>query len=238
MSNLFVLREYYIQYLKIIRGNSASTIKHYLGALDTISSYLTAKQKIQTTIYEITDLNKLQTIKENLFQDPTFIDKDERGHRMYSAGLNNYCRFASGDNFIDMKDRISLMDFVIPRSELITQSIETYKRSTITKNQVIESVGYVCEINSLHQTFISESTNHPYMEGHHIIPMKRQKLFDNSLDVYANIICLCPICHRQLHFGLREDKITLLNKIYFARSERLHNCGLILSQDYLIDLTS
>ncbi len=24
-----------------------------------------------------------------------------------------------------------------------------------------------------------------------------------SLDVYANIICLCPICHRLLHYGLK-----------------------------------
>lgn len=143
MSDFFVLREYYVQYLKKIRGNSSSTIQHYLGALDTISSYLSAQQKINTTIYEITELNNLQTIKDDLFQDPHFIEKDERGHRMYSAGLNNYCRFASGDNFIYIKEHISLMDFVIPRSDLIIQKTETYKRSSIIKNQVIESVGYM-----------------------------------------------------------------------------------------------
>lgn len=236
MSNLFVLREYYMHYLKIIRGSSNSTIQHYLGALDTISSYLAAQKKIETTIYEITDLKNLQSIKEVLFKDPVFIDKDVRGHRMYSAGLNNYYRFASGNNYVDIKDRISLMDFIIPRNDLIIHRTETYKRSSIIKNQVIESVGYICELNSLHQTFISDSTHHPYMEGHHIIPMKMQKQFDNSLDVYANIICLCPICHRQLHFGLREDKIALLNKIYSARYERLHNCGLIINQDDLINL--
>lgn len=198
--------------------------------------YLSAQQKIQATIYEITDLNYLQVIKNDLFQDPHFIDKYERGHRMYSAGLNNYCRFASGNSFVDMKEHISLMDFIIPRSDLIIQRAETYRRSSIIKNQVIESVGYICELDPLHQTFISESTNQLYMEGHHIIPMKMQKLFDNSLDVYANIICLCPICHRQLHFGLREDKIALLIKIYSARSERLHNCGLKISQKQLTDL--
>lgn len=227
-----------MQYLKIIRGSSNSTIQHYIGALDTISSYLAAQKKIDTTIYEITDLNNLQTIKEYLYKDPVFIDKDVRGHRMYSAGLNNYCRFASGDSFDDIKDRISLMDFVIPRGDVITRKTEIFNRSSIIKNQVIESVGYVCEIDSLHQTFITESSHHPYMEGHHIIPMKMQKLFDNSLDVYANIICLCPICHRQLHFGLREDKIALLNKIYSARFERLHKCGLIVSNDDLIDLAA
>ncbi|MFV0539070.1 MAG: hypothetical protein ACK5M3_17145 [Dysgonomonas sp.] len=67
-----------MQYLKKIRGNSSSTITHYLSALDVISSYLIQKQKIRTTIYEITDLNNLQLIKEDLYQDPVFVDKDER----------------------------------------------------------------------------------------------------------------------------------------------------------------
>lgn len=126
------------------------------------------------------------------------------------------------------------MDFVISRGDVITQRTETFKRSSIIKNQVIESVGYICKIGPLHQTFITECSHHSYMEGHHIIPMKMQKLFNNSLDMYANIICIYPICPRQLHFGLREDKIALLIKIYSARFKRLHNCGLLVSNDDLI----
>lgn len=122
-----------MQYLKKIRGNSSSTITHYLSALDVISSYLIQKQKIRITIYEITDLNNLQIIKEDLYQDPVFVDKDERGHRMYSAGLNNYCRFASGENFASIQDRIPLMDITVPRNEQTLHTIEEFKRSTILK---------------------------------------------------------------------------------------------------------
>ena len=236
MSDLYILKEYYTQYLKKIRGNSPSTIKHYLGALDTISNYLVEQQKIRKTIYEITDPYNLQIVKDALFRDPDFIDKDERGHRMYSSGLNNYCRFASGENFVDTQDLISIMDIAVPRNALTTHIIEEYKRSSILKNQTIESVGYLCEINPQHQTFISENTNQPYMEGHHAIPMKMQEQFLNSLDVYANIICLCPTCHRQIHYGLCDDKVAMLKLIYHTRSERLFHSGLNVSQSDFIDL--
>jgi 5-methylcytosine-specific restriction protein A len=236
MSDLYVLQEYYKQYLRKIRGNSLATIKHYLGALDTISDYLAKQQKIEKTIYEITDLTNLEIIKEALYNDPEFIDKDERGHRMYSAGLNNYCRFAAGDNFVEIQKLISLMDIAVPRNNQTSYIIEKYKRSSILKTQIIESVGYLCEINPQHQTFISAATNHPYMEGHHAIPMKMQEQFSNSLDVYANIICLCPICHRQLHYGLCDDKIDMLKKIHYTRSERLFHSGLKVSQSEFIAL--
>lgn len=238
MSDIYVLKEYYTQYLKKIRGNSTSTVTHYLSALEVISTYLAQKQKIKKTIYEITDLNNLQLIKEDLYQDPAFVDKDERGHRMYSAGLNNYYRFACGENFVLIHDRISLMDIEVPRGEETSHVIETFNRSSIIKNQTIESAGYLCEINAEHQTFIAAATNHSYMEGHHAIPLKMQGRFKNSIDVYANIICLCPICHRQLHYGLCDDKTKLLKEIYSSRSERLYHSGLKISQSEFIDLAT
>lgn len=206
MPNVYALKEYYTQYLKKIRSNSASTITHYISALDVISSYLTQKQKIKNSIYEITNLEDLQLLRESLYNDPFFVEKDERGHRMYSAGLNNYCRFASGENFSLIREEIPLMDFPVPRNEQVLHTSNAFKRSSIIKNQVIETAGYLCEINVDHQTFIAAANNRPYMEGHHAVPMKKQALFQNSLDVYANIVCLCPICHRQLHYGLCEDR--------------------------------
>ena len=45
-----------------------------------------------------------------------------------------------------------------------------------------------------------------------LIPMKKQQTFSTSLDVYANVVCLCPVCHRLLHYGLDDNK-----KIYLIR---------------------
>ncbi len=49
------------------------------------------------------------------------------------------------------------------------------------------------------------------MEVHHIISMHFQNKFSCSLDVYANVICLCLICHRLRNYGIKEQKMIILN---------------------------
>ena len=68
------------------------------------------------------------------------------------------------------------------------------------------------------------------MEGHHVLPMKYQHKFTKSLDVYANIICLCPICHRLLHYGIDTEKEGILDRIYYERSDRLATSGIKISK--------
>jgi 5-methylcytosine-specific restriction protein A len=65
---------------------------------------------------------------------------------MYSAGLNNYCRFASGEGFQKAKDKILLLDIPIAPEEAVTIEQNTWKRSGIMRTQVIEFSGYSCEI--------------------------------------------------------------------------------------------
>lgn len=83
----------------------------------------------------------------------------------------------------------------------------SWKHNGIIKNQFFEMVNYICEVDSVHETFVIESTCKMYMEEHHAIPMKNQGNFFVNPDVYANIVCLCPICHRTLHYGLGSDKV-------------------------------
>ena len=64
------------------------------------------------------------------------------------------------------------------------------------------------------------------MEGHHALPMRYQERFKNSLDVYANVVCLCPTCHRLLHYGIASEKIDVVDKIYYDRADRLAACGI------------
>ena len=74
------------------------------------------------------------------------------------------------------------------------------------------------------------------MEGHHAVPMKEQNNFDVSLDVYANIVCLCPICHRLLHYGKVSQKREVLEQIYIARDDRLQNSGIYLTKDQFLNI--
>ena len=229
--NEYVLMTYYIKYLKEIRKVSDSTVRHYQGALKTISKYLVNKRKIETNIYEIEDIGELEVIKEFLYHDPEFMELDKRGHQMYTAGLNNYYRFANGEAFADVSKDIQIMDVEIPATTRETRIVETWKRSSIIKIQALESANYQCEMDETHRTFIAKSTGHPYMEGHHALPMQIQGRFDQSLDVYANIICLCPICHRLIHYGLDSEKEKVINKIYYDRADRLAASGIKLSHD-------
>lgn len=226
-----VLLTYYVKYLKEIRMLSDSSINHYTQAMRRISSYLIEKKKVQETIYEIYDIGQLEVIKEFLYSDPEFVDLDDRGHRMYSAGLNNYFRFAYGEGFESAKEKIIALDVEAPIREMDYRIVASRSRYSIIKIQAIESAGYKCEYDTSHETFISKSTGHPYMEGHHALPMKYQEKFNHSLDVYANIICLCPICHRLLHYGLDEQKKKYIDKIYHERSDRLAKSGLRISKD-------
>lgn len=226
----FVLRTYYIKYLKEIRKVSDSTVRHYQDALRYISKYLAQRKKLQRDIYEIQDIEELTRIRTALFNDSDFVALDKRGHQMYSAGFNNYYKFASGQGLSNIHQQISVLDTEIPIAQKQTRKIETWKRSAIIKIQSIESAGYQCEINPEHNTFTAKNTGHPYMEGHHVLPMKYQDKFSMSLDVYANIVCLCPICHRLLHFGVDIEKWNGLNKIYHDRADRLAASGIKISK--------
>lgn len=235
--NEYVLMVYYVEYLKKIRKVSDSTIKHYQQAMRYISNFLVKKEKIKCSIYEILDIDELKIIKEYLYSDPDFIEIDIRGHRMYSAGFNHYFRFANGKEFKNIYHQIEDMDIEIPVEDKQVSLRDTWKRSSIIKLQSIEAAGYECEANSKHKTFIAKSTGKPYMEGHHALPMKYQDRFKSSLDIYANIICLCPTCHRLLHYGIISEKINVIYKIYYDRVERLAASGIRISKTEFENLT-
>ncbi len=229
--NDYQLKTYYIKYLKEIRKVSDSTVNHYQDALNYISKFLAKKGKIEQSLYEIQNYSDLEIIKEYLFNDVEFIALNSRGHQMYSSALNNYLKFANGSEFSIIKEKIEILDTKIKINDRKKITISMANRSEIIKNQSIESANYSCEMDSRHLTFTSNKTKHQYMEGHHAIPIKYQDKFDNNLDVYANIVCLCPICHRLLHFGIDSEKKDVIKKIYFDRADRLAKSGLTISEN-------
>lgn len=231
-----VLKEYFSKYLLDVRKLKKSTVNHYLDALNNISKRLQKEGLVKKDIYEIGDLQQLFEVKDFLFTNLDFIESNKRGHQMYSTGLNNYCKFASGEKFQEIKDKVQLLDMPVEPSDATIIEHNTWKRSGIIRNQVIELANYSCEINSEHQSFIAEKNKKPYMEGHHAIPMKLQSRFDKSLDVYANIICLCPLCHRRIHYGVKKDRQQMMRQIYEDRAERLVSSGIKLSKQEFTEL--
>lgn len=229
-----VLKEYFVKYLKEVRNNSESTVKHYLDALNNISRFFQQMDLVKDSIYELTQIDDLLRARELLYANPTFTAQDNRGNRMYSSGLNNYCRFAQGEGFLDVQDW-SCMDVPVEIKQERTYTCEKWSRSSILRDHTIMMADYSCELDESHESFISEINNHQYMEGHHIIPMSHQNEFDTSLDVYANLVSLCPVCHRKIHYGLRSDKTEMLKQIYETRNDRLVKCGIVLGKDEFLE---
>ncbi len=232
------LKEYYARYLQTVRGLTVSSVKHYLDALNNISRRLVSKQLVCADIYEISDLDYLESVKDILYADPEFIEQNERGKRMYSAGLNNYLRFATGEDYSMLFGKMETMDIPLLPAAATTTENTAWKRSNIIRIQTIISADYKCEIDNHHETFIAEKTGKPYMESHHAIPMRQQPRFDNSLDVYANLICLCPICHRRIHYGLKSERVDLNMRLYHKRAERLAKSGIVLNVQEFIELSN
>ena len=228
------LQECYVQYLRRVRCLKESSVAHYLDAIRYISEYLVRHGKLRSSVYEINDPDELEIIKAYLEQQADYVALNERGHQMYSAGLNNYIRFVNGEDFFTKRSKIEYIDVKIPIGNYIYAS--NYKASAIIRRQALELAHYNCEIDNSHQTFIDDKTKHQYMETHHALALSKQNRFDCSLDVYANILCLCPNCHKLLHHGTRNAKIDLLSNIYEKRSDRLAQSGICLSKYEFIEI--
>ena len=89
-----------------------------------------------------------------------------------------------------------------------------------------EQAQYTCEANSGHISFLSKVTGQNFVEVHHLIPLKAQLEFKNALDNIANIVSLCPNCHRLLHHAPDSEKRTPLKALLNdTRKQALKNRG-------------
>ncbi len=230
-SKEYILKQYFARYIREVQHDSESTVKHYFEALKYISKLLVARGMLKESIYEVESVEELLNLNGVLSNDPEYVKTNKDGHNMYSAGMNHYIMFARGEGFTDVHGKIQAMDIEVPKPKKVTGTASSWVRNGLVKKQAMQSADYVCEVNPGHTTFIEKGTDHPYMEGHHAIPMGLQDRFGESLDIYANIVCLCPICHRLMHYGMPCDKKGPLDKIYADRADRLANCGIKLSKD-------
>ena len=92
---------------------------------------------------------------------------------------------------------------------------------------------YLCTYDNNHFTFTAKNTTHMYVEAHHLIPISESDRFVTSIDVEANIVSLCSVCHDCIHHGTDEDKLKLIKKLYNERKERLEKAGVYVSIEQL-----
>jgi 5-methylcytosine-specific restriction enzyme A len=108
--------------------------------------------------------------------------------------------------------------------------------ATIAVEAIILS-NFKCEVDSSHHSFTSGKYGRQYVEAHHLVPMKDQWRFSEaSLDVHANIVALCPNCHRLLHHGLEKEYNIILRSLLESRQRRLTKCGIEIDFEQLIKM--
>lgn len=79
------------------------------------------------------------------------------------------------------------------------KSINTkvFIRNPIVVKLALKRASGKCEKCSNDAPFISKVTKQPYLEVHHVIPLSK-----NGPDTLANVMAICPNCHREIHFGI------------------------------------
>lgn len=190
-------------------------------------------------------INADRTPKESfikLFMN--FIEKYGNKKSIYKPFLISYSKYRSQKNVdIDDEDGIITTNDIFDESEIIEPSYVTekkpkiieeinqkYKRNSTKAKRAIIYAKYRCSIDNNHCSFIAKNGK-PYMEAHHLIPISAQDEFENSLDVDANIVSLCPICHRKLHQGKYIE--SELKKLFEDRSTLLKQSGIEITLDDL-----
>lgn len=105
----------------------------------------------------------------------------------------------------------------------------------------IDMANYECQADGC-KTFKNRKGN-PYMEGHHLIPCTLTNAqyfkdkYNKNIDCVENIVCICPTCHRAIHFGDEPTRTEILKKLFTPkRAEALKKVGIPITLEELLKL--
>lgn len=233
-----MLKEYFEKYITNVQKLTSKTAQNYDQALTKIAKVLKERDWYEfESLYEIESYTELKRIEAALRENEEFMALDKKGKNMYTAGLHRYMEFIEGKHFKAVEDPLRLLDskVAIPEKRIL-ETREVPNRDHILVRQVLMAEHYTCLCDASHTTFTAERTRKPYMEGHHLIPMSAQDHFTYSIDVYANIVSLCPTCHRLLHHGVLKEKKPVLERLFDVRKERLEESGIRMGRKEFLEL--
>jgi 5-methylcytosine-specific restriction enzyme A len=226
-------------------------INRYSRAIETLSLELVDFGLQSINLFNLTDTTYIDTILSN----PEFKKKDNKGHRMYSTALKYFKKYIeySYDTVLQaelLKEEHEFEKYLSenpaevgraniedkPKDKPNYRSVNNKKvwsRNPKYASEAVADADYLCEFDNQHKHFISKFNQKNYVEAHHLIPMQFQEQFDCSLDIHANIVSICLVCHKKIHFGLFDEKKEILEKLFKSRRERLKAGGINICIDEL-----
>ena len=115
------------------------------------------------------------------------------------------------------------------------------KKNPSISSKAVAASGFKCAYDTTHHTFL-KANGVQYMEGHHLIPCnpgnseKYWKRFGRNIDCFENIVSLCPVCHRRIHYGSNAERTEIIDRLYEVQAEKLKSAGLVISLKELREL--
>lgn len=212
---------------------SKATVEHYARGLRRVNRFLAESDGRFSSVYEAMTMEELNEIAEFLKSSDAFQALNRKGNRMYSAAFRHYLAFA-GDEKQVLESHRGELDLVLPPEPETLVLKRAVPRDRILVSQALGLARYSCEADPAHETFPQAATGRPYMEGHHLVPLHWQREFPKaSLDCFANIVCLCPTCHRLLHYAEDRTRSRVFDELFEKRCERLARSGIDASRSDL-----
>jgi 5-methylcytosine-specific restriction endonuclease McrA len=217
-----------------IFDNPSIAISTLLGRMETGNQAFVTMDNIELGSY--LEIDRIEAYEQNTRLSELF-DKLNQD-RLRSCHTIKLVDEDDDDGYVstnDIDESIGVKASYLPldKPEKIIGDRVSFKRNPEKAKKSIVLANYKCDLDKSHVSFITRN-GRQYMEAHHLVPLSTQDYFDNSLDVDANIVCLCPNCHRKLHYG--EDIFADLKKLYDARVEYLSKSGIDISFNELIEL--
>lgn len=236
-------------YLKTIRKLSNSSIHKYAR-----QAHNRIQKELGFSFYALDSMKELHQLLRDVKQMESLMERNPK--RMYSSAVSNYIKFQAFEmekvyliedsnynhSIEEELSSLSKSEVVVGKiipvrpATLKDESRTIFHRDIRVAANAIRASNYLCEINPKHQYFVSRATQHNYVEAHHIVPISTQALFDNGLDNVANIACLCPVCHRKVHYGIDRDRLMLLEVLWKNKQEAIKLSGIELDYKELVTM--
>ena len=129
-----------------------------------------------------------------------------------------------------------------PKTEISAEGISrkfvsmlgTYKQNPKIRAAALAKANGICEICGTDKTF-TDKKGGQYFETHYLVPLKYASDNENCNQI-ANIICLCPNCHRKIQYANDSEREEILVDLYYKRKNELEEAGINISLAKLLKM--
>jgi 5-methylcytosine-specific restriction enzyme A len=240
-------KDTFARWLEVHTDLQQYAIKRYSRAIEKLPTELGDYGLQIINLFYLTNTAFIDTILSN----PEFKKKDTKGHRMYSTALKHFKKYIEYSYDFELqaelhKEEQEFEKYLSDNPDDISRGIiedkpknkpnyrsvnnkKVWSRNPKYASEAIAYADYLCEFDNKHKHFISKFNGKNYVEAHHLVPMQYQEQFECSLDIHANIISICLVCHKKIHFGFFEYKKEILESLFNSRKERLIASGIAIS---------